>query len=170
MTQPDAWAELVEVDRLYWAKRMAMFAAGAEEQLRRGLTDVGGAPTALRVLRDSPIELTMDLFHPVFFWATQSNGLVRLARELVAKLDPGWLFVALPPLVRARLDSPEADYADYRRIAELLTEVDQIAVLADLVAKARTSVDPDILEVADEYEPIPPCRQTLGDSGGTRDP
>ncbi len=148
---------------------MAMFVAGAEEQLRRGLTDVGGAPIALRVLGDSPIELTMGLFDRVF-WATQSNGLVRLARELVAKLDPGWLFVALPPLVRARLDSPEADYADYRRIAGLLTEVDQIALLADLVAKARTSVDPDILEVADEYEPIPPCRQTLGDSGGKRDP
>lgn len=151
MTRPEPWEELVIAEDAYLTKRMAMFEAGAEQQLRLALADAAGAPTALTVLRDAPVELVMDLVDLIFLRATRTHGHVALARQVIARLDPGWLFLALPPLVKERLNAPEADWEDYRRIAEVLKDLDQLVILEQLVALARTSADPDILEVADDY-------------------
>jgi hypothetical protein len=45
------------------------------------------------------------------------------------RIDGGWLFARLGPLVANWLDLPDADYADFRRVAELLFELGQQDIL-----------------------------------------
>lgn len=154
MTTRQPWEEVRQAEDVYFAKRKEMFAAGAEEQLRLAMADVRGRGTAMRILKDAPIEMVMELFEPVFARATTTQGDVSLAREVLGRLDSGWLFLALQPVIEARLGSPDADWEDYQRIAEVLKELDQFAHLKALVARAEACNDPDILEVADVYRAV----------------
>jgi hypothetical protein len=129
-----------------------MHEAGSAAQLRLAFQHPLGRGTALRILRDAPIEEVMAFLSQIFEEATNTSGDVDLARNIIGRLDSGWLFISLGPLIQARLDAPEADYEDYRRIAEALQQWDQLAHLDALVARAKRSTDPDILEVAEDYQ------------------
>ena len=107
---------------------------------------------ALRVLRDAEPEFVIRFLSPMFDIATHQHGELELARQIIGQLDPGCLFIAIRPLIQARLDAPEADYEDYRRIAEALEDWDQMAHLDALVAQASPSADPDILEVVEDFQ------------------
>ncbi len=149
------WMDVEAAENTYFAKRADMFAAGGTQQLLLAMANPSGAPMAMRILKDLPCDKTMELFEPVFARATSTHGYVSLARELLSRLDAGWLFHALRPVIKRRLESPEADWEDYRRIAEVLRELDQHAHLADLVVRAEQSSDTDILEVAEDFRHTP---------------
>ncbi len=147
----EPWREVVAAEMVYYEKRQKMFDAGAEQQLRIALSDPTGVATALRILGDAPVELAMSLFDLVFDRAVRTHGPVAAARQVMARLDSGWLFLALRPLVAARLRDPSADWEDYRRVAEVLEQLDQLSILEEVVAIALRSTDPDVREVAEDY-------------------
>ena len=125
--------------------------AGLESQLRASLKHRMGTRMLMRLLLHEPPEQTMPFVADLFPLATTINGQVGYARNVIGRVNSGWLFIALRPLIAERLDAPEADYDDYRRIAEALEQWDQHKHLADLVARADTSNDPDIFEVAEDF-------------------
>lgn len=154
MTLREPWEEVRDAEDLYFARRVEMFAAGKQEQLRLALADPVGAGMALRILRDADLQTVMDLFDAVFARATTTHGPVQLAREVLARLDAGWLFRALGPVIERRLSQPGADWEDFQRIAEVLHHLDQHAHLNTLVVRAERSDDPDIVEVAEVYRTV----------------
>lgn len=105
----------------------------------------------MNLLMMEPPELTMPLLPELFDLSTRINGQVGYAREVLNRLESGWLFIALRPLIAARLDASDVDYEDFRRIAEALEQWDQHKHLSELVARAEGSDDPDVLEVADDF-------------------
>jgi hypothetical protein len=141
----------VAAEAVYVAQRMALYAAGAEVQLRLALASPRGVGTALRALLDAPVELVMDLFDALFVFAASSNPQVGLARDLVGRLDAGWLASVLPRHVEERLSRPDAGWEDHRRLAELLSALGQRSMLAELVRRAALSDDEDIREVAADF-------------------
>lgn len=149
MTEP--WEELVRAEEVYLSARTALFAADAEGQLRLALASPRGRGTALRTLRDAPVELVMDLVDPLFEAAATTHPQVGLARSVLGRVDAGWLAAALRPRVEEWLSRPGADWADYRRVAELLSALDQRPLLAEVVHRAAASDDEDIREVAEDF-------------------
>jgi len=150
MTEP--WEDVLAAERVYYEARRRMHDAGRARQLHLAFQDPHGRSTALRILRDAQIEDVMAFLPEIFDIATHQHGEFELARQVVDRLDSGWLFISLRPLIQARLDAPEADYEDYRRIAEALQQWDQLAHLDGLLARAKRSADPDILEVVEDYQ------------------
>jgi hypothetical protein len=146
-----SWQDLVAAEQAYFAARMALYKADPEAELRAALGSARGRGTALRALRDAPVELVMDLIEPLTEAATTTHGEVGLAREVLGRVDPGWLAGVLPPLVEQRL-APAADWEDYRRLAELLSTLGQHALLAEVVRRAAGSDDEDIREVAADFQ------------------
>jgi len=151
MTSPEPWEELVAAENAYLAKRMALFAAGPEHQLRLALGAPRGVGTALRALLDGPIELCMSLIDALFRVAVTTHSQVGVARHVIARIDPGWLRVSLEPLVDSLLDRPGASWEDFRRTAELLAELGQRDLLDEVVRRADQSSDGDIREVGDDF-------------------
>jgi hypothetical protein len=71
------------------------------------------------------------------------------ARQAIAPAWRAGRLPDLPPKVFARLN--RADDDEYRRLAELLEHLQAWDALRELVKRARTSADPDIREIADDY-------------------
>lgn len=138
-------------EEVYVAKRVALFASGAEAQLRLALASPRGVGTALRALLDAPLELVGDLVDALFVVAVTTHPQVGLARTVLGRLDTGWLASVLPPRVEERLSHPGADWEDYRRLAELLSALGQRSLLAEVVRRAALSGDEDIREVAEDF-------------------
>ncbi len=151
MTRREPWEDLVAAEELYTARRMDVFAAGAEEQLRLALASPRGRGTALRVLADAPPELTIALLDAAFDAAVTTHAQVGVARNVIGRLDAGWLARTLGPLVSERIERPGASWEDLRRVAELLSELGQRALLDEVVDCADRSDDEDIREVAEDF-------------------
>lgn len=151
MTPEEPWEELIRADEAYFSSRMRLFASDPQAQLRTALTKPRAKGPALRVLRDAPIEIVMDLVEHVFAVAASTHPQAGLAREVLARLDGGWLHRELRPLVEERLTSGAASWEDYLRIAESLSALDQKALLERLVQLAESADDADTREVADDY-------------------
>lgn len=148
---PEAWEDLVAAEEAYIAKRKALFSSDVDRQLRLALASPRGVGTALRVLRDAPVELTMDLLDDVFVAAVTTHPQVGLAREVLGRVDAGWLASVLRPLVAARVERSDASWEDYRRVAELLSSLMQQDLLNKVVRCASLSDDADIKEVAMDF-------------------
>jgi len=151
MSPQEPWRALMAAENQYLDALWDVREAGLEPQLRASLQDQMGNRMLMRLLLHEPPEQTMPFVAHLFPVATTINGRVARAREVIGRVNSGWLFIALRPLIAERLDAPEADYDDYRRIAEALEQWDQHKHLADLVARAETSDDPDVLEVAEDF-------------------
>lgn len=151
VTGSEPWERLVDAENHYFTERRRLFASGALDQLRLALGSVRGIGCALRVLRDAPVELVLDLIDPLFDVATRTHADVGLARLVIARADPGWLSQALRPLVSEFLDRADLDDSDYRRLAELLDSLHQSDLMELLVLTADRSTDEDIREVADDF-------------------
>ena len=151
VTPPEPWEALVAAEQEYAARRMELFAAGAESQLRKALASPRGRGAALRVLADAPPELTMALIDAVFGGAVTTHAQVGVARSVIGRLDPGWLSRALKPMVSAWIERPEATWEDLRRAAELMSDLGQRALLDQVVERANRSDDEDVKEVAEDF-------------------
>ena len=74
-------------------------------------------------------------------------------RQILGALRHADVERVIVPLVMERLgdpDRPDADW-DYRRYAELLDHLGLTEPLLELVAKASTSRNPEVREIADDY-------------------
>lgn len=151
MNGKQPWEEVVAAEGVYLETRRQMFEAGAEEQLSLALQSPTGRGSALRVLRDSPLEVLMGVLPGLFDAASSTHPQVGLAREVLGRVDSGWLSTALVPLVESRLQNKASDWSDYRRLAECLSEIGQSRLLAVVVERADQSDDDDIREVAEDF-------------------
>jgi hypothetical protein len=147
----EPWEELVLAEEAYIARRMELFSSGAEAQLRLALGSPRGVGTALRVLVDAPLELVMNLFDVLFVLAVTTHSQVGLARTVLGRLDRGWLASALQPSVEEWLVRPELGWEGYRRLAELLSFLEQRSLLTEVVRRAASSDDDDVREVAEDF-------------------
>jgi hypothetical protein len=73
-----------------------------------------------------------------------------LVREILGRLPRAVLQSQLPPVIRDRIRNAEDD--EFRRLAELLKHLGLSGQLADLVAVAKASDDPNIRQVAEDFE------------------
>lgn len=151
MSDLEPWEQLVIAETAYTEAHVEVVKAGVESQLALALASPIGRGTALRVLRDSPVELVMSLIDLVFESASSTHSQVGLAREVMARVDPGWLSTVLDPLVTRMLANSDLDWSDYRRLAEMLSELAQSSLLARVVTQASESADEDVREVADDF-------------------
>ena len=127
------WEELRDLRQACVEVVRGMAAAGIlEAQLRLALASPRGRATALRVLRDGSVDRVMDLVDGVFTAAVTPSADTGLARTVLARLDPGWLALTLRALL-AELDSVSAE--EHRCIIDLLTELDQSALLAEVTQR-----------------------------------
>ena len=127
------WEELRDLRQACLEVLRGMAAAGIlEAQLRLALASPRGRATALRVLRDGSVDRVMDLVDGVFTAAVTPSADTGLARTVLARLDPGWLALTLRALL-AELDSVSAE--EHRCIIDLLTELDQSALLAEVTQR-----------------------------------
>ena len=127
------WEELRDLRQACLEVLRGMAAAGIlEAQLRLALASPRGRATALRVLRDGSVDRVMDLVDGVFTAAVTPSADTGLARTVLARLDPGWLALTLRALL-AELDSVSAE--EHRCIVDLLTELDQPALLAEVTQR-----------------------------------
>ncbi|MBF6543361.1 hypothetical protein [Nocardia brasiliensis] len=72
------------------------------------------------------------------------------ARQAIDRIPRHKLCPVLEPLVSAYLDAVDPD--DYLRIAELLTHIQAWPLLEQLIRRARAIDDPDMLELAEDYD------------------
>jgi hypothetical protein len=82
--------------------------------------------------------------------AAESHRDARLARELLGRLPRKESQALIPPLVSARLE--HADDDAYRRLAELLVHLDLKGALDELRARAASSDNPSVREIATDFE------------------
>ncbi len=151
MTGQQPWEEVVAAESAYIEARTRLFAADAETQLSLALESASGRGPALRILRDSPIELVMAVVPALFRAATRTHPQVGLARNVLGRIDSGWLSTALSPMVESVLANESSDWSDYRRLAEALAELGQRKLLVSVVDRAAHSDDEDIREVAEDF-------------------
>ena len=130
------WEELRDLRQSSLEVLRGMAAAGIlEAQLRLALASPRGRATALRVLRDGSVDRVMDLVDGVFTAAITPSADTGLARAVLARLDPGWLALTLRALLAERLDSGSVSAEEHRCIVDLLTELDQSALLAEVTQR-----------------------------------
>lgn len=147
----EPWEELVLAEEACAASRMSLFSANTEAQLRLALATPRGVGTALRILADAPPELLMKLFDVLFVVAATTHAQIGLARTVLGRLDPGWLASALQSPVEEWLARPDLGWEEYRRLAELLSVLEQRSLLAEVVQHAARSDDDDVREVAEDF-------------------
>jgi hypothetical protein len=87
----------------------------------------------------------------MFLMAMTQIPYIHTAYLVFDRLDQEQLSAVLPRVLASWLDRPDADYADYRRAAELFRHLGQGELLAEVVRRAGDSSDKDILEVAEDF-------------------
>ncbi len=147
----EAWEQMAKAEEAYFAARRAMYAAGFEEQFVAALSSARGRGPALRALATAPLDKRMSLLPVLFDLALETENEIVAVREVIASFDEGWLSFALQPLVQAFWDRPKLTDWEYRRLAELLSGLNQQTLLAEVVERAARESDPDIREVAEDF-------------------
>ncbi|MBL7487207.1 MULTISPECIES: hypothetical protein [unclassified Frankia] len=153
----EPWEDLVEAENAFIAARMRLFKVDIKSQLRQALGTRRGRATALRVLHEGPESLTMDLIDDVFDAAIGATDDILFARDALRRVDPGWLAIALRPLIARHFMEPTEpiDWLDYRCVADLLDDLKQINLLNIFIKWASEVDDPEVQDVVDDYRDLP---------------
>jgi len=146
-----AWQRFVEAERKMVVTRMALIATDWEPVVRDALS-TSGKETALRLLQILPDKRTVPFADALLPLALRSKPYVGIVRELLASLGHGWMSANGRDFVERTISSPDATEEEFRRLAVLLDELNKPELLALVVDAARRSDDPDILEVAEDYD------------------
>lgn len=155
----EQWQRLVRADTEYFAARQAMFQArhallmsGADLMplLRQALQNPFERGAALHLLEALGDDARRAAFPELVDLASFSHGMIQLVRDLVLSIDRSWLEAHLPQEIQAVLQR-SSTYEEYRRFAELLQQAHS-PYLATLLARAAGSKDPDIRELADDFQ------------------
>jgi hypothetical protein len=148
---PEPWERMAEAEEAYITARRAMYAAGFEEQFLAALTNARGRGPALRALATAPLEKRMTLLPVLFELALETEHDIVAVREVIGTFDEGWLSLALQPLVQAFWDRPDLTEWEYRRLAELLSALNQQTLLAEVLERAACESDPEIRDIAEDF-------------------
>lgn len=113
--------------------------------LADGKWEQATALSYLATFYDDSLELL-----PQLVGLSQTHAFALSARQAIDRIPRDRLWPLLEPLVSAELDAVDAD--DYRRIAELLAHIQAWPLLEQLIHRARTIDDPDMLELAEDFD------------------
>lgn len=155
----ELWRQLVAAENAFFAARMALFQSGADIPglVVRALDDPSGRGTALRLLPLLDEDARRQVFPQLVELASWGHGYTRDIRDIILSLDRSWVLTHVPPEVdRVLQQSPT--YEEYRRLAELLRMLES-PYLSSLVHAAAASDDPDIREVANDFETSDPSTE-----------
>jgi hypothetical protein len=131
--------------------RTALMATDWEPVVHRALIGWDDVGTALRMLEVLPPERLSAFADALLPMAIVTHGHLGTVRRLLASLGRGWMSANARDFVEQTISSPASTYEEFRRLAELLRELDEAELLDLLVEAARTDDDPDIVEVADDF-------------------
>jgi hypothetical protein len=118
------------------------------EQLGAALTDPSRRRSALLILQQVDVPVTVSLLEPIVS-AALSHRDALLARETLGRLPYRLGAARVPPVVAGLLDGSDDD--TYRRLAELLDHLGLYAALRDLCERAARSDDPNVREVGTDF-------------------
>ncbi|MFC0625838.1 hypothetical protein [Kribbella deserti] len=121
--------------------RHELLAAGLESPAQRG--------TALRMIEFLEIVHRLEYFPQLVRLASSAHADTMLVRQVIAGLPRPWVHSFLKDEMWPIL--AQGDDEEFRRFAELLTEIGPEDLLLDLVDLARASSDADIREVAEDF-------------------
>ena len=120
------------------------------EVLKCALDDRESVPTALSILATGAVGLVDEVAPALYRLLLSMSSPIHGARRAILRLPPDRLSAHLAALVKRVIEDPASDYEPYRCLEGLLLTAGELGLLAALVAKARESDDPDLLEFADD--------------------
>lgn len=120
--------------------------------LRFALLNVRMRRFALRLLFELTDEEKEMQFSNLMDLATVGHCDIGQVRAIIRSLPREWLLANLGPHVELLLARDDAE--TYRRLAELLCDIGDQASLTKLIDRARMSSDPNILEIAQDFEEL----------------
>lgn len=116
--------------------------------------DAWDRTAALKVLLETGNrDYIINVFPTLLDLATGMHGLLDLVREVIRRTPQAWLDEHLGELVLDRLKGE--DDGGYRRLAELLSGLEDYAALDELVRTAIESDDPNLREVGEDFAERP---------------
>ena len=151
MQAPSDWDIVVRAERAFAEALASLNPRDLPELIGPALRTLAERRAALRVLRDSPPELTTAVLADLSGLLLVSHSLLEECRRVVLRLEPDVLSAYLDGLVQQLMSDSGADYEAYRRLAELLVRARAARPLTELMASALASPDSDIREVADDF-------------------
>jgi hypothetical protein len=152
MNPERAWRRYREAEEAYYDARARLMETDYEPVVRRALNTAAGRGTALRLLADtSSPERLMDWFDALIAVAIRTHPELGLVRQMLASLDPGWLYSNLTPFVEQVISSSESGWEEFRRLAELLDALGQTELLDRVVKAAAAFPDEDTRDVAEDF-------------------
>lgn len=124
----------------------------ALEFLREALRGSQHTSSALILLRILDADYTVALIDELVALST-SHTYALAAREVLGMLSYADAAHLVPPAIWALVEQPDP-YPDdtYLRCAELLDHLGLTGALRELLQRARASDDPDVREVAEDYD------------------
>jgi hypothetical protein len=141
--------------------------AAAEQEVARHRAEFNRLEDRTRILSSALATTSkLDRSAAIRFLRSRSEDVSQVLYELVDLcLSIGWLVSAKEPIraarsasllvkldeVVARILEENTAAQDYTNIADMLTYVEAWEILAKLLDKARTSDDPEVREVADDF-------------------
>ncbi|MBF6177440.1 hypothetical protein [Nocardia otitidiscaviarum] len=153
MDSDSTWDSLIETEREYYRLRHKLWSSpDAENGFRAALKGIERRGTALRVLQDAPVELIAALFTEVFDLTLGDPENIGPARAALLRLNRNTLLDKLHRHIEELLNRDDLTDWEYRRACELLEESAAFELLRTVVEHASTSSDPDIIEVAEDYQ------------------
>jgi len=150
MSADAAWQRFTKAEQDMVVARMQLIATDWEPVVRRALA-TEDKETALRLLQTLPDDRTVPFAYDLLPLALRSKPYVAMVRERLASLGPGWLSMHARDFVEQAMTSTDSTEEEFRQLAHLLRELDELELLSLVVEAAQNSDDPDIREVAEDF-------------------
>ena len=152
------WAEICRLESERWRLDEELSLA-RQRFVQAGPDSVAVLKSALARGERGPVVRTVQLlpepdrrqFLPeLVHLASMDTANLLPARRVVLSIERRWLAANVEPWIWVELGC-EATYEQYRRLAELASEIDG-GILARIVARALSLEDPDIREVGRDFQ------------------
>lgn len=145
------WLDFVHAEEAYITAMANLRHVDEVAVLREGLRNLAWRRPALVVLRLTGVEVVEQLLPELLVIANVGHSLIGEVRRVILRVQPGSLRPYVARHVAGLIGDQSSDYEAYRRIAELLVEMEEWGLLKTLTNAAALSADPDIREVDEDF-------------------
>lgn len=146
-----AWLTFVYAEASYREALAGLRHVDEVATLREGLGELPWRRAALVVLGFTDPAINEQLLPELFRLASVSHALIGEVRRCIYRIPRDRLVARLEPLVHGLIADNDSDYETYRRIAEMLRDLEAWPLLDVLTRAAGASPDGDIREVAEDF-------------------
>ena len=145
------WLDFVCAEEAYITAMANLRHVDEVEVLREGLRNLAWRRPALVVLRLTDVEVVEQLLPELLVLANVGHSLISEVRRCILRVRPESLRPHVARHVAGLISDQASDYEAYRRIAELLVDMEEWGLLKTLTNAAALSADPDIREVDEDF-------------------